>query len=145
MEVVQLLSVSHGAGRVAEVHVGQFLGSLQHEGLMTEAVGENDLAAFIGQVQSGFIAVIGFGNVALDDHLVIRQSQSSGGILHAVDEVQVVGGIFVVQQDDTQLDVFLGNTVSQGRKSGQAQGQSQNQGKNLFHVVFPPLSHWTTE
>ena len=99
MEVGQVFGVGHGAGGVAEFHVGQFLGGLQREAFMAKAVGENDVAAFVGQVQRRFVAVVGFGDIALDDDLLVAQAQQFLGFIHAVDEVQVVGGILVMQQD----------------------------------------------
>ena len=50
--VAQALGVSLGAGGVAELHVGELLGSLNHVVLVTEGVGEDDVAAVIGQLSS---------------------------------------------------------------------------------------------
>ena len=138
VEVRQTRNVSVGAGRMAEFHIRLFLSSLLHETLMTETVGENDLAAFVSQVQRGFIAVVGLADVPLDDHLVLFQAQSGSSVLHADDEVVVVGGIFIMQQNDAQFDVLQGHTFRNG--DGSSQGQYQSQGKyqsnDLLHVFL---------
>ena len=53
MVVVKALGVRLGAGGVAELHIGEFLGSLDHVVLMTEGVGEDDVAAGVSQLSSG--------------------------------------------------------------------------------------------
>ena len=137
MEVRELLGVRHGAGGVAELYVRALLGSLQHEGLVAEAVGKDDGAAFVYQIQRGLIALVGLGDVALDNQLIFGQSQRFDGFINAVDEVQVVGGIFVVKKDDAQLDV--GNVrARRAGKNAQAQNQGQNHRKDLFHGTSPP-------
>ena len=133
MEVLNALGVRHGAGGVAELHVRALLGGLQNVGLMAEGVGEDEVAAFVDQVERSFVALVGLRNVALDDDLVLGETQGRNGLVDAVDEVQVVGGILVVQQDDTQLDAV---NLSHSGKGGQAQSQRQNQSKKLLHGNF---------
>ena len=65
--VGQTLGVGLGAGGVAELHIGEFLGSLDHVVLMAEGVGEDDVAAGVSQLGSGVVAVLALGNVGLDD------------------------------------------------------------------------------
>ena len=104
---------------------------------MAEAVGEDDVAAFVHQVQGGVGAFLGFGNVALDDDLILGQTQGLHGVVHAVDEVEVIGGVFVVQQDDAQLHV--GNLGRGGEDADrQAHHQHEQQGYELFHDNCPP-------
>ena len=74
----------------------------------------------------------------LDDNLFVGQAQRSGGILHAVDEVQVVGGIFVVQQDDAQLHIAVISGIGQSGDGGQAQHQRHQQSSKFLHEIFPP-------
>ena len=141
---------------MAELDLGELLGSLDHVILMAEGIGEDDVAARIGQLAGGIVALLAFGNVGPEDVLVLGQAQSSHGFLGAVHEVQVVGGVFVVQEDEAQLHVRNGSlslggsslAVCRGSGSGgsgslglaaagsqtQDQNQSQSQRKNLFHV-----------
>ena len=102
---------------------------------MAEGVGEDDVAAFVNQVQSSLIAVVGLGDVALHDDLILGEAQGSNSFDYAVDEVQVIGGILVVQQDDAQLDIF--HFRHGGESEGaQAQRQRKDQGKKLVHWCF---------
>ena len=49
MVVAQTLGVCLGAGGVAELHVGEFLGGLDHVVLVTKGVGKDDVAAGVSQ------------------------------------------------------------------------------------------------
>ena len=69
---------------------------------MTERVGEDDVAAGVSQIRSGVVAFLTFGNVRLDD---VFHAQSLGSFLRAVDEVQVVGGVFIMEHDEANLEV----------------------------------------
>ena len=81
MVVGQALGVSAGTGGVAELDLRELLGGLDHEALMTKAVGEDDVAALVNQVLSGNQALLAFGNVGLEDVVSIGQAQILDGLL----------------------------------------------------------------
>ena len=130
--VGQVLGVSLGAGGMAELNLGELQGSLDHVGLVAEGVSEDDIAAVVSQLAGGVIALLAFGDVGLHD---VSDAQLVASFLGSVDEVQVVGGVFIVQEDEADLDVFLGNgsALGHGREAAQAQNQNQNQSRELFH------------
>ena len=117
-----------GAGGVAELDIRVFLGSLDHVVFMTEAVGEYDVAAFVSQVCSCAVAGFRLADVGLQH---ILNAQLFAGFLRSVDEVQVVGRVFVMQEDEANLHLVA---FGHHAHSGQAQGQNQYQSKNLLHV-----------
>ena len=100
--VGKVLGVRLRAGGVAELDVREFLGSLDHVVLMAEGVGEDDVAAGVSQISSGVVAFLTFRNVRLDD---VLYAKSLSGFLRAVDEVQVVGGVFIMEHDEANLEV----------------------------------------
>ena len=137
--VSQILGVSAGTGGVAELNIRILLSSLDHVRLMTEAVGEDDGAAIVDQVASGLIALLTFGNIGLQDVVSIGQTQVLDGLFCAIDEVKVIGGVFIVQSDEADLNVFglgLGIFLLAAGKEGQSHDQSQSQCQELFHLVF---------
>ena len=158
--VAQALGVGLGAGGVAELDLGELLGSLDHIVLMAKGVGEDDVAARIRQFAGSVVALLTFGDVGAEDVLIFAQAQVGHGFLDAVHEVQVVGGVFVVQEDEAQLHVCNGSgnlslrgsslVICRGSSSGgsgslglaaagsQAQDHNKNQcqRKNLFHFLF---------
>ena len=136
--VGQLIGVSAGAGGVAELDIGILLGGVDHEGLMAEAVGEDDVAAILSQVASGVVALLALGNVGLEDVVSIGQTQILDGRFSGVDEVEVVGGVFVVQGDEADLDLGLVRVVFLLAAGEQAQShdQGEEQCQELFHSIF---------
>ena len=163
--VAQALSVGLGAGGVAELNLGELLSSLNHVILVTEGVGEDDIAAGVSQLAGGVIALLAFGDIGTEDVLILGQAQSGAGFLGTVHEVQVVGGVLVVQEDEAQLHIGSsggcfgsgslsgrglggrsGGSFGSGRGSGlaaagskaQHHDQNQSQRQNLFHVLIPP-------
>ena len=90
-----------GAGGVAELDLGELLGSLQQEGLVTEGVSENKVAAFIDELGGGVIALLALGNTSLEQ---VLNTQLLAGFLGGVDEVEVIGRVLVVQEDEAGLD-----------------------------------------
>ena len=156
MIVVQTLGVGLGAGGVAELDFRELLGGLDHEVLMTEAVGEDDVAAVVRQLGGGVVALLALGDVGLEH--IVRDAQSLAGSLGTVDEVQVIGGVFIVQEDETDLDItgggagILGGSVVSGlfglgvvpSAGGQAQDhdQGKEQCKKLLHSVFLLQNSW---
>ena len=148
MVVGQTLGVSAGAGGVAELDLGMLLGSIDHEGLMAKAVSENDVAAFVDQIHSGVIALLTFGNVGLQDVVSVGQTQIGNSLLGAVDEVEVIGGVFIMQGDETNLhlsssiigfvSVVGGVIAAAAGHQAQSHDQSEDQRKELLHSCFPP-------
>ena len=146
--------VSHSTGGVAELNIGNFLSGLQHVGLMAEGVGEDDVAAGIDQVHSGLIALLTLGDVGLDDVVSLSQTQVGNGLLGAVEEVQVIGGVLIMQADETNLDSGSGTVISSAVISGrcvvtaghqrQSHDQSQDQSKKLLHYLFSSLIKFHT-
>ena len=55
--------MSQSAGGVAELDIGEFLSCLYDEGLVAEAVGEDDVAAFFSKLSSCVVAFLIFGDV----------------------------------------------------------------------------------
>ena len=147
MVVAQALGVSLGAGGVAELHVGELLGSLDHVVLVTEGVGEDDVAAVIGQLSSLVVALLALGNVG--DDLVLH-AQLFAGFLSGVDEVQVIGGVLIMEHDEADLKVGsgLGGSIGLGLVAfgivivalsaaaggkGEDHRETQEQRKKLLH------------
>ena len=136
--VSQTLGVSAGAGRVAELDIGILLGGVDHVRLMTEAVGEDDVAAVVDQVASGLIAFLALGDIGLQDIVILGQTQVGNGLFRAIDEVEVVSGVLIMQGDEAHLDLstigFVG-ILTAGHQA-QSHNQSENQCKKLFHACL---------
>ena len=62
-----------GAGGVAKLDLGEFLGGLDQVVLMAEGVGEDDVAAGVSQLGGGIVALLTFGDVGPEDVLVLSQ------------------------------------------------------------------------
>ena len=149
MVVGQTLGVSAGTGAVAELHLGVRLGDLDHVRLMTKAVGKDDVAAGIHQISGDLGALLGLTHVGLDEViLILDQTQVGAGFLGGIDEVLVIGGVFIMQGDEADLDLGSGSiTVAVALSvvlllTAGHQAQSHDQGeehcKELFHSCFPP-------
>ena len=163
MVVAQALSVGLGASGVAELHLGELGSGLNQIVLMAEGVGEDDVAAGVSQLAGGVIALLALGDVGTENVLILRKAQRGAGFLGAVHEVQVVGGVLVVQEDEAQLHISgsggsLGSGSLSGRRGRSGSGfgsgrsssltaagskaqnhnQNQSQRKNLVHVLIPP-------
>ena len=153
MVVGQTLGVSAGAGAVAELDIGVLLGGVDHVRLMTEAVGEDDVAALVHHVHGGLVALLTLGDIGLQDVVILGQTQVGDGLLGSVDEVEVVGGVLIVQGDEAHLDgsslllfAVIGDIgrvrlllLTAGHQA-QSHDQSDDQCKELFHSCFPPLN-----
>ena len=72
---------------------------------MTERVRKNDVAACVRQLSSCVVAFLTFGDVGLG---FVGDAQLLAGSLRRSDEVQVVGGVLVMQADEADLDLALG-------------------------------------
>ena len=116
---------------------------------MTEAVSEDDIAAGIHQISGDLGALLVLTNVGLDEViLILDQTQIRAGFLGGIDEVLVIGGVLIVQGDETDLDLG-GSSIAVAVTLGVVllltaghQAQSHDQGeehcKELFHSCFPP-------
>ena len=160
MVVAQALGVCLRTGGVAELNIGELLGSLDHVVLMTEGIGKNDVAAGVCQLAGGIVALLALGDVGAEQVLIFGQAQGSNGFLSAVHEVQVISGVFVMQEDEAQLHIadrsgslglrssslaFSGRgssgccrSLGLATASSQTQDHNKNQcqRKNLFHLSF---------
>ncbi len=159
VEVAQTLGVGLNAGAGNKLHFGELLSGGKSEGLVAEAVGNNKIAAGIDQLGSGVVAGLGLGNVGLHHDLIVRETELGGSGFRSVDEVEVVGGVFIVQEDETYLDVLGsggctgltggGGSLFRGSFGGRrgfrlsaagaqadAQRQSEQQSNELFHVFL---------
>ena len=104
--VGEALGVSLRAGGVAELDLGELARGLDHEVLVAEAVGKDYIAAAVGEVGGGVIALLALGDVRAQLVLLLSQAQSLNGSLGGVYEVEVVGGVLVVQEDESDLDLI---------------------------------------
>jgi hypothetical protein len=125
---------------VAELNVGELLGSLEQVGLVTKAVSEDNIAALVNQVCSSLVASVGLGNVLLVDNLRLGKAELLCSALNSLDKVEVVGGCFVVKQDNAKLEIVLriaagdhGKAHSSNHQKSQAQGEY-----SLEHWNVPP-------
>ena len=96
---------------MAELHFGIFLGGLDHEGLMAEAVCKNHLATGLDQFHSCIVAGNGFGDVRLFDDLFILQIERLLHGIHSVDKVLVVCGILIMQENEAHLEIVFHREV----------------------------------
>ena len=131
--VGQVLGVGLGAGGVAELHVGELLGGLDHVVLMAEAVGEDGDAAGAGHIGSGLVAAVVLVDAGLQNHL---DAQLLAGSLGGVDEVQVVGGLLVMQADEAYLDLLcglLGGLGALAANDGKDHHQTHHDCQKAFH------------
>ena len=138
--VAQTLGVRLGAGGVAELHVGEVLRGLDHVVFVTERVGEDDVAAGVGELSGLVVALLTFGNVGHDG---VLDAERLAGLFRSVDEVEVVGGVFVVEHDEADLEigdfvvvlivgVGIVLLIAAGDK-GENHHETQEQCKELLH------------
>ena len=161
VEVGKAFGVGLGAGGMAELDIRALLGGLDHVVLVTEGVGEDDVAALVNEVQRGLIALLAFGNTGLQN---VLNAQLLAGFLGGVHEVLVIGGLLVMQEHKADLDglglggglrsgsglfgsgssLFGGGSLVRSGGSSLAAGgerkdhrERKDQSKNLFHLVSP--------
>ena len=53
------------------------------------------------------VAFFGFGDTLFDYELIFFQTEFAHCFFHCIDEVFVISGLFVVQADETDFDVFF--------------------------------------
>ena len=133
VEVIEIYDLSLIAGSMQELHIGVFFCSADHVVLMAEAVGKNDVAAVIGEVAGNFVAVFAFGNAGLYNEL---SAHFCAGFRCGNDEVVIIGGIFVMQCDEADLDGISGCIKSTERND---HNHNQEQRDDLFHVLRNPF------
>ena len=125
---------------MAELNVGIFLGCLCHEGLVAEGVCKDYIAAVVGKVKSCFVAVVVFGNVGFHHNLIVGKTKIFAGKLCCIDEVFVIGRVFVVKEDEADFKVFdiavLFAAVRAACKKSEHHDCCEYKRKNLFHFVF---------
>ena len=135
--VVKALGVRLGAGGMAELHVGELLGSLDHEVLMTEAVGEDQAAATVREIRGGLIALLALGDVGAQ---LILHALRLAGSLGGVHKVLVVGGVFVMQEDEADLEfgcfiaAAVGGLVAAAGAESENHNHDEKQSGDFLHV-----------
>ena len=134
--VAELLGVGLGAGGVAELHLREILGGLDHEVLVAEAVGEDDVAAGVHELGRGVVALLALGDVGLNDVLILAQAGVLAGSLRGVDEVLVVGGVLVMQADEADLDLALGFVAALGLAAAGAQCEHHDEREQHRNELF---------
>ena len=137
---VVMVGNARGVGKrtrcVAELHLGKFLCGLQDEVLMTEGIGEDDVAALIDEVGSGIVAFARFGDARLHDEV---NALRVAGSFDRIDEVLVVRRVAVVQGDEADLQravVFLAGSKQASARDRHGRGKTQSQ---KFLHIFSPL------
>ena len=61
----------------------------------------------VSQLGGSVVALLAFGDVGLDEVIfILDQAQGLAGFLGGIDEVEVVGGVFIVQGDEAHLDLL---------------------------------------
>ena len=138
--------MSGSTGCMAELNVGIFLGCLCHEGLVAEGVCKDYIAAAVSKVKSCFIAFVAFGNVGFHKNLIFGKTKVCASGFCSVDEVFVIGGVFVVKENKTDFEVFktffflgVGIAVRAAGEKGEHHDCCENKRNNLFHFVVPPF------
>ena len=106
---------------------------------MTKAVRENDAASAVRHIGCDFVALLAFRNV---DFQNVVNAQLLTSSLRRVDEVQVIGGVLIVQADEPGLE--LGFRIGFGSCGGRGTGdcrqnhqRAKSDSQKLLHV-FPP-------
>ena len=135
------LGVGARAGRVAELNLGKFLGGGEHIGLMTERVGKNDAAAGIGKLLGCLLALLRLGYIGLEDVLILAQTQLRARGFGGVHEVEVIGGVLVMQEDEADLEIGGGGVGRAGLTAGaqcKYHDERQKHCDELFHSFVSP-------
>jgi hypothetical protein len=74
---------------------------------VTEGVSENEITTCFNKLACRVIASRGFGNVGLKDHLILAKAKSCASSLSCIDEVLVIGGVLIVQEDEAYLEGII--------------------------------------
>ena len=116
MVVVKSFGMCAGTGGMAELNVRVLLSGFDHVVLMSEAVGKDDRATLLNKVNGCFKALLVLGDVGLEDELGLFEAESLTGLVGGIDEVEVIGRVFIMQEDEADLEV--GVFVLAGREGG---------------------------
>jgi hypothetical protein len=74
---------------------------------MAEGVSEDNVAALVNEVTRFFITLVGFGDIFLEDYLILLETELFSSSLDTVDEVEVVGREFIVEKNNSELEIRL--------------------------------------
>ena len=108
VEVVQVGNGSKVAGHGNKVDIGVLLGFLNHVGLVTVGVRDDQVAALTDQVLGGIGGFAALGNLVFPDDLVIADAQLGSSFFNAVDVSGAVALGFVAQNDGADLQTGIG-------------------------------------
>ena len=100
---------------------------------MAEGIGEDDVAARLGEVDGGVIASLGLGDGPLNDHLIVGQAQR---FHHGLRAIVVRGGVafvFVADKDVADLDLIRGNALCERGGADERHCQNQHQRNDFLH------------
>ena len=114
MVVLKTLGVGAGAGSVAELDLGEFLGGGDEVRLMAEGVCKHYVAACVGELLSCLLALLGLGYIGLENVLIFAQAELLARGLGGVHEVEVIGGVLIMQENKTDLQIGSGSCVGSG-------------------------------
>ena len=122
---------------MAELDLGIFLGGLLHKGLVAEGIGEDDLAALVlGQVNGGIVAGAVLADIGDDDDLIIGEAEVLLHLAQGLDEVIIVGGVLIVQADETDLHGRLVLLVILGLVAAGAQCEHHDEREQHRYELF---------
>ena len=153
-------SVGLCAGGMAELHIREFLGSLDHEVLMAEGIRKDNAAAGVDKVSRRVIALLAFRNIGADQVVLFGNTELGAGFLCRIDEVEVISGVFIMQSDETDLDAAegiagaftfrtsiscscrfrrggTGSRAAASCEDSDSQNQCENNTQCLFHFFLP--------
>lgn len=142
--------------------------SFFHERLMTVAVGNDEVAALVNEVESRFGAGSVFGNAVLPNELIVGKAESLGSLLDALNVRVGIAFVFIAEKNKTNLEIcvfgvlgvtvcvfvaggrYIGLTLIVGndvvvlgglvaaRCKAEYEAYCQKDRKKLLHVCFPP-------
>ena len=105
--VAEFCGVSLCAGCVEETHARVFFCRSHNVIFVSERIREDDVAALFYEFNCGIVAFFGFWDTCFDNELILSQTEFVHRFFHCIDEVLVISGLFVVQADETDFDVFF--------------------------------------
>ena len=150
-DVAELTYVGGIAGSRNEDDVGELLSGLHHIGLMTVAVGEDDVAAGVDELSRSIIAGSVFGNDVLPGHLILIDAKLRHGGLEALDMSIGITLVLIADEYDADLErrdfvghvvegLFLIGVIAGGLAGAGGERKyhysAQNDSKKLLHVFL---------
>ena len=97
--------MSLSAGGVAELNILKFFSSLKNIRFVTEGIGKNNLASLVNKLCGSGVAGIVLSDVGLNENLIVGKIQLFLYAFKCLDEVVVIGGVFVVKADKTDFEI----------------------------------------